>query len=189
MIRYNELKEPVFVIEMDQLEKDFVKKVLELTLKYGPILEKMNNLHNDQLNFNGFIDAFIDAAVPADVSSDGNANSSAKDICTLTNDMCKPHLKLLAFNKIYYEIKKFYDKETADLWLEDEWTGALYMHDASSSSSKPYCFAYDLDLLVEKGLFFVNKFPTAPAQHLTTFNNHVLEFISWNCNRTSGAKH
>ena len=151
------------------------------------IFQRMNGFHNDNLNFSSFIDAFIDAAIPAEVTIDGNANSSAHDVCTLKNDMTKPHLKLLAFNKIFYELKKKYGIEDAKAWLTLEWIGALYLHDSSTSTIVPYCFAYDLDQLVEKGLFFVNKFPAAPAKHLTTYSDHVLEFISWNCNRTSGA--
>lgn len=50
-----------------------------------------------------------------------------------------------------------------------------------------YCYAADLDLLVEKGLFFINKFKTEPAKHLTTFNDHCLEYIGWLSNRQSGA--
>lgn len=49
------------------------------------------------------------------------------------------------------------------------------------------CYAYDLTALVERGLFFVDKFKTEPAKHLTTYNDHVLEFISWTANRSSGA--
>lgn len=188
MIYLDENGKKNFAIVMNELDEDFVDTLDFLINKYGEKLLKMNSLHNDNLNFNEFIKAFIDSSTPADVSSDGNANSSSKDICTLMSDMNKPHSKLLAFNKIYIEIKKFFDKETADRWAEEEWTGASYLHDFPSSSFKPYCFAYDLDQLVERGLFFVNKFPTGPAKHLTTFNDHVLEFISWNCNRTSGAK-
>ena len=49
------------------------------------------------------------------------------------------------------------------------------------------CYAYDLTEVVSRGLFFVDKFKTGPAQHLTTYNDHVLEFISWAANRSSGA--
>lgn len=188
MIRTLEDGRKVFSIEMDRLDDDFVNELDRLSNKYGEKLQRMNNFHNTNLNFSDFIDAFIDASTPADVSSDGNANSSAKDICTLMSDMMKPHTKLLGYNKLFYELKKRYGKSKATVWLEDEWTGAQYLHDGSSVSFKPYCYAYDLDKLVEKGLYFVNKFPTGPAKHLTTFNDHVLEFISWNCNRTSGAK-
>jgi len=170
-----------------KLNKKFVTCLNKMKQKYGEKFERINGFHQMNLNFNDFIDNFIDAKNVADVSIDANANSSSKDINTLKSDMMKPHLKLLAFNKIFYEITKKYGLVTAEEWLENEWNGSFYLHNASTSSYLPYCFAYDLDLVVEKGLFFIDKFKSKPAQHLTTFNDHVLEFISWTSNRSSGA--
>ena len=170
-----------------KLNKKFVTCLNKMKQKYGEKFERINGFHQMNLNFNDFIDNFIDAKNVADVSIDANANSSSKDINTLKSDMMKPHLKLLAFNKIFYEITKKYGLTTAEEWLENEWNGSFYLHNASTSSYLPYCFAYDLDLVVEKGLFFIDKFKSKPAQHLTTFNDHVLEFISWTSNRSSGA--
>ena len=68
------------------------------------------------------------------------------------NEMPKPHRKLLAYNKIYYELNKVYGFKTANDWLEKEWTKALYMHDADTSTYVHYCFAYDLKDVAEKGL-------------------------------------
>lgn len=155
--------------------------------KYGEKFERINGFHQMNLNFTDFIDNFIDSKNVADVSIDANANSSIRDINTLKSDMMKPHLKLLAFNKIFYEMTKKYGLSTAEEWLENEWNGSFYLHNAPTSSYLPYCYAYDLDLVVEKGLFFIDKFKSKPAQHLTTFNDHVLEFISWTANRSSGA--
>lgn len=170
-----------------KLNKKFITCLNRLKEKYGEKFERINGFHNENLNFNDFIDNFIDSKSVADVSIDANANSSIKDINTLKSDMMKPHMKLLAFNKIFYEITKKYGLSTAEEWLECEWNGAFYLHNASTSSYLPYCYAYDLDLVVEKGLFFIDKFKSKPAQHLTTFNDHVLEFISWTSNRSSGA--
>ena len=101
--------------------------------------------------------------------------------------MPKPHRKLLAFNKIFYEIQKKYGFKTANEWLKAEWTGVLYIHDSDTSTFKSYCFAYDLKVLAEKGLFFLGKnFNAKPPQHLGTFVDFVKEFISYNSNRTSG---
>lgn len=50
-----------------------------------------------------------------------------------------------------------------------------------------YCFAYDLKPVVEKGLFFVDKFNAQPPKHLTTYTDFVGETVSWLSNRTSGA--
>lgn len=174
-------------IRLNKLNKNFVACMNKLREKYGEPFERINGFHNENLNFNDFIDNFIDSNNVADVTIDANANSSTKDINTLDSDMKKPHKKLLSFNKIFYEMTKKYGLASADEWLENEWNGIYYLHNASSSSFLPYCFAYDLDQLVEKGLFFIDKFKSRPAKHLTTFNDHVLEFISWTANRSSGA--
>lgn len=174
-------------IRLNKLNRNFVACLNKLSEKYGEKFERINGFHNENLNFNDFIDNFVDSKSVADVSIDANANSSTKDINTLKSDMTKPHLKLLAFNKIFYEITKKYGLTTAEEWLENEWNGAYYLHNAATSSYLPYCYAYDLDMIVEKGLFFIDKFKSRPAQHLTTFNDHVLEFISWTANRSSGA--
>ena len=106
---------------------------------------------------------------------------------TLMNEMPKSHRKLLAYNKIYLEINKRYGFKTANEWLNAEWTKAIYMHDADTSTYVHYCFAYDLKDLAEKGLFFLNNFNAEPPQHLSTFVDFVKEYISFASNRSSGA--
>ena len=101
--------------------------------------------------------------------------------------MPKPHEKLLAFNKIYYEIQKKYGFKAANDWLRMEWEGKLYMHDANTSTFKSYCFAYDLKDLAEKGLYFIEGRNAKPARHYITFVDFIKEFISYAANRTSGA--
>jgi ribonucleoside-triphosphate reductase len=144
-------------------------------------------LSDAQLSFTDFIDAFIDTETVADASVDGNANVGNKDMRTLMNEMPKPHRKLLAYNKIYYEMNKRYGFKTANEWLKKEWSRALYLHDADTATFKPYCYAYTLKRLAEEGLFFLNSFNHEPAQHLTTFIDFVKEFVSYNSNLTSGA--
>lgn len=101
--------------------------------------------------------------------------------------MNKPHAKLLAFNKIFCELNKKYGYKAACEWLKNEWDGHFYLHDASSSTFVPYCFAYDIEKLVKKGLFFINNFNSQPPKHLSTFTDFVGEFVSWVSNRSSGA--
>ena len=110
-----------------------------------------------------------------------------KDIVTLEKEMPKPHEKLLAFNKIYYEIQKKYGFKAANTWLRMEWMGQLYMHDANTATFKSYCFAYDLKDLAEKGLYFIEGRNAKPAKHYITFIDFIKEFVSFASNRTSGA--
>lgn len=163
---------------------DFISK---LKKKYDSRFEMMNGFSNSNLNFTDFIDNFIKSKTVAETTIDANANSTTRDVRTLLADMVKPHTKLLSYNKIFKEIIKKYGNEVAETWLEGEWNGQFYLHNSATSSFTPYCYAYDLDKLVEKGLFFINKFKTGAPRHLTTFNDHVLEFISWASNRSSGA--
>lgn len=155
--------------------------------KYGEEFIKFNTLTKENLNFTTFIDGFIDSNNVANASIDSNANVKAKDICSLENEMSKPHLKLLAYNKIFYEIEKKYGTKRAEMWLEGEWNGQFYLHDSYSASFKSYCFAYDLEDLVQKGLYFVDGYGGGAPKHLTTFVTQCKEFVSWASNRTSGA--
>lgn len=170
-----------------EFDADFMNFISHLKVVYGEDFAKLNGFSNNNLNFTSFIDNFVDSQTVADATIDGNANSSNKDIKTLMSDMIKPHTKLIAYNKIFYEMKKKYGLKKAQEWLENEWNGTFYLHNAPTSTYIPYCFAYDLDEIAEKGLFFIEKFKPSAAKHLTTFNDHVLEFISWASNRSSGA--
>ena len=169
-----------------KLDRNFTTAFNKLLNKYGDEFARLNGFAAEQLSYTDFIDNFIDTDTVADASVDGNANVGQKDIVTLINEMPKPHQKLLAFNKIYYELNKKYGYKTANEWLENEWNGHLYLHDANTSSFVHYCFAYDLKDVAEKGLFFIENFNAEPPKHLETFVDFVKEFVSWACNRTSG---
>ena len=170
-----------------ELKKNFINAYNKMQNEYGEEMASINGFSAGQLSYTDFIDNFIDSDTVADASVDGNANVGQKDIVTLINEMPKPHQKLLAFNKIYYELNKKYGFKTANDWLRNEWDGHLYLHDANTSTFVHYCFAYDLKDLAEKGLFFIDNFNAEPPQHLETFVDFVKEFVSWTCNRSSGA--
>lgn len=170
-----------------ELKKNFINAYNKMQNEYGEEMASINGFSAGQLSYTDFIDNFIDSDTVADASVDGNANVGQKDIVTLINEMPKPHQKLLAFNKIHYEINKKYGFKVANDWLRNEWDGHLYLHDANTSTFVHYCFAYDLKDLAEKGLFFIENFNAEPPQHLETFVDFVKEFVSWTCNRSSGA--
>ena len=171
-----------------KLKKNFTTQYNKLQAEFGTDLARLNGFDDDQLSYTDFIDNFIDTKVVADASIDGNSNVSKKDMVTLLNEMPKPHRKLLAYNKIYYEMQKAFGFKTANEWLRAEWIGQIYMHDADTSTFKHYCFAYDLKDLAEQGLYFIGApFNPEPAKHLTTFVDFVKEYISYASNRSSGA--
>lgn len=170
-----------------RLGKNFTTAFNKLLGEYGEEFAILNGFDDKKLSYTDFIDNFIDTETVADASVDGNANVGHKDIVTMINEMSKSHQKLLAFNKIYYELNKKYDFKTANEWLKLEWNKTLGLHDAHTSTMIPYCFAYDLKDLAEKGLYFIENFNAQPAQHLATFVDFVKEHCSYASNRSAGA--
>lgn len=170
-----------------KLDHNFTAAFNRLNAEGGDQLSRLNGFSESQLSYTDFIDNFIDKNTVADSSIDGNANVGTKDVCSLLSEMNKPHLKLLAFNKIFYEMNKKWGFQTANEWLKAEWQGDFYLHDASTSTSVPYCYAYDLEDLAKKGLYFIEGFNAQPPEHLVTWTDFVGEFVSWTSNRSSGA--
>ena len=182
-----------------KLDRNFTVQLNKLFEKYGEELRKLNGISKEQLSFTDFIDNYVATDTVADASIDGSANVSHRDIVTLLNEMPKPHQKLLSLHKIHLEMQKKYGLQTANEWLESEFVGRLYLHDSHTSAFTHYCFSYDLKDLAEKGLYFIDGsclkdedesgvgFNSEPPKHLETFVDFVKEFVSWTCNRSSGA--
>lgn len=169
-----------------KVNKDFERALQGVVSKYGEDFEILNGFHESQLNYSDFIDGFVDKNV-ADVTIDANANAHHKDICSLLGEKGKSEDKLFAFNKIFMELKKKYGLRIAKEWLDTEYSGGFYLHDAPSSTYKPYCYAYDLTRLANEGLFFLEDYNNEKPHHLTTFLDDVIEFVSFMSNRSSGA--
>lgn len=169
-----------------KVDHDFETTMRMLDEKYGEEFAYLNGFHESQLNFSDFIEGFIDKNV-ADATIDSNANASTKDIRSLMSEKGKSLDKLFCFNKLFIEMKKRYGLAAAREWLESEYNGAFYMHDAHTSTFLPYCYAYDLTRLATEGLFFLKNYNHQPPKHLTTFLDCVIETLSFAANRSSGA--
>ena len=171
-----------------KLNKDFERFFNVLKEEYGDDFAELNGLSESKLSYNDFMDNFVAKKTVSDSSIDGSSNVHNKDIVTLRSEMSKPHEKLMAYSKIFYEYKKEFGLREAKKWMELEWNKALYLHDANTSTFIPYCFAYDISKLAEEGLFYLDRHrKPEPPKHLETFVDFVKEFINFTSNRTSGA--
>ena len=162
-------------LEIDiSLDKDFITQYNALQNEFGEKIAKLNGFADSQLSYTDFIDNFIDKnGTVADKSVDANSNVSHKDIVCLEREMAKPHAKVLAFNKIYYEIKKKFGFFKANQWLRAEWIGQLYMHDACSASFRSYCFTGDTKILTNYGIKRLDELVNIPIMVLN--KNHGWE--------------
>ncbi len=140
------------------LSQCYEHDVSELKSKYGTVMTNLNGLSDDHLNYGKFIENFIDNQVVADATIDQSANIDMKDITSLMTEGSKAHFKELSLNKIHFEMIKKYGRQTAKEWLEGEWNGEYYLHNAHSSSFMPYCYYGKENLYVkykEEG-FYIN---------------------------------
>lgn len=170
------------------LNKDFERFFDKLKEEYGEDFVELNGLDDAHLSPTNFLDLFVKYTTVADASVDGSSNVNQKDIVTLRSEKSKSQEKLMAYFKIFLELKQKYGLRHAKKWLELEWNKALYMHDANTSTLISYCFAYDLTKMVKEGLYWLpDHVKDEPAKHLETFVDFVKEFISFTSNRTSGA--
>lgn len=170
-----------------KLTKNFTTIFNKLQEKYGEEFLELQGLSDENLGLTTFIDNFVDSDNVANSSIDANSNISQKDIVSLISEMSKPHRKLLAFNKIYYELNKKYGFKEANKIIESLWNYDLYLHDFDSSTFYSYCFAYDIKEIVEKGLFFIDNYNTKPPKHLDSFVQILMEAIAFLSRRQSGA--
>lgn len=169
-----------------RLKKNFATQFNRLNEKYGEDFAKLNGLDDSKLSFTDFIDNFIDSDNVANASVDSNSNINQKDVVTLLSEMAKPHRKLLAYNKIYYELQKKYGFKTANKIIEEVWNYAIYLHDFDSATFYHYCFAYDITDIAEKGLYFIEDYNAEPAKHLDSFVQILMEAIAFLSRRQSG---
>lgn len=170
-----------------ELNEDFERCLDALRIKYGSDFEYINGLHPSQLDSTEFLNKFTQNKTLADTTIDPNANANHKDIRSFMTEKGKPQDKLFGLNKIFLEIKKKWGIRTARQWLEEEFSRGFYLNDAASASYYPYCYAVDVSRLAREGLFFLPEYNHQPPKHLTTFLDDLIEFVSFLCNRQSGA--
>ncbi len=169
------------------LDRQFKNKLEELYDKYGEDMMQIEGMSTEQLDTCDFFKKFMETDTVADATIDDNANVTNKNIVTMLNEANKPFLKLLSRNKLYIELREEFGKKIADEFLESVVNGEIYEHDSFLSSYQPYCMAFSLKNIVEKGLYFIEEMKANSPQHWDTFNHHVLEFVSYATNQTAGA--
>lgn len=170
-----------------RLQKNFQTQLNKLEQEYGEEFFKLQGLDEDKLSFTDFMDGFVDSDNVANASVDSTSNISQKDIVTMMSEMSKPHQKMLAFHKLYCEIHKMYGFKAANEAFEKMWNYSIYMHDFNTCTFLPYCFAFDLKDIVEKGLFFIEGYNAKPAKHLDSFVQILMEAVAFLSRRQSGA--
>ena len=91
-----------------KLDADFERFFAKLQEEYGEDFLKLNGLDQSHLSPTNFLDLFVNQSTVADASVDGSSNVRQKDIVTLRSEKGKPQEKLMAYFKIFLEMKQKY---------------------------------------------------------------------------------
>jgi len=167
-------------------QPEFDELLNKLEHKYGTDMLELEGLGSN-LDLDKFNKKFFSNDLVGDVSVDSNANVRSKHMGTYFTEVYKPFTKLNSLYVIWKELKKYYGKAIADEFIESEINGAIYLHDAHHAAFMPYCYAYSLEQIVRDGLPFIDTIQSVPAKHLGTFIQHVIQFVMFASNQSSGA--
>lgn len=158
-------------------------------------IDELHNIPDDfleleglswQLDISAFTEHFFNNGI-LNSSIDSNANVRSTNVYTYFNEVIKPWSKLYSLYYIYEKMKLLFNIDDAKKFLRYEIFGDLYLHDAHHAAFEPYCYAYSLRPIVEKGLFFIDSIKSVPAKHLSSFIQHVIQFVMFASNQQSGA--
>lgn len=166
--------------------------LIEKLRKQSPAeLFALSGISPEQLDINHMARDFFRSsnrkgAATADHSIDPNANVSGRDVITFNYEVPKAYMKLNSLYNLWLSLRDGFDEETADLAIESEVNGLLYIND-SWDIGRPYCFNYSMYDIALEGLKMGGRLNIVPARSLATFLRQVEQFTVYAANSTLGA--
>jgi ribonucleoside-triphosphate reductase len=170
-------------------DQDFDDLWMHLKSKYPEKLFDIDGL-GKQLDMMNFTNEFFSEGTTcvADVSIDANANVDDKTVISYNHELPKPFMKLNSYYMLWKEIKRLYDRVTADEIIEKQVAGDIYINDVHGiASAMPYCFNYSTYDIMTKGLPMIKKIKSIPPKYLYSFKSQVEQFTIIAANSTLGA--
>ena len=154
--------------------------------QYSDELLRLNGVSDEQVNIESFYQSLTSGNF-ADNSVDSNANVASRSSAAIMQEIDKPRQKKFALQLIHKVLSEWHDANYADEVIDDILTGLLYPYDLALFMYCHYCYAYSAEEIMKKGLPFIPKLYSRPAQHARSFIAHVNQFVQYAANRQSGA--
>lgn len=170
-------------------DSDFDDLWMHLKSKYPDKLFELDGV-GKQLDMVEFTNKFFseETTTTADVSVDANANVTDVNSITYDVELPKSFMRLNSYYYLWKELKRLYDRVTADEIIEQQISGDIYINDVYGiASSKPYCFNYSTYDIMQKGLPMITKIKSIPPKYLYSFKSQVEQFVIFAANSTLGA--
>lgn len=165
-----------FLTQLNNIIAKYPKNVSEKLLE-------LNGISSDRLALDSQWETYIS---DDSESVDPNANKRDNAVPSTFSEFGKGAFRLFGMEFFYNAIKKHYSEEDAKKWLEYQFNMQIYTHDLHGPHL-PYCYSFTLDKIVEHGLTFIQNVKSVPPKHVTSFIQHVIQFIWYASNSIMGA--
>ena len=132
-------------------DQDFDDLWMHLKSKFPEKLFDIDGL-GKQIDMMNFTNEFFseDTTCVADVSIDANANVDDNTVISYNHELPKPFMKLNSYYMLWKEIKRLYDRVTADEIIEKQVAGDIYINDVHGiASGMPYSYYGKNSLIVK----------------------------------------
>ena len=133
--------------------------------------EKIRNLKSTMLDYKALVDNYLQVA-----------DWRVKENSTVTYSVGGLILSNSGAITANYWLSEVYDKEIADAHKN----GDIHLHDLSMLTG--YCAGWSLKQLIQQGLGIPGKINSAPAKHLSTLCNQMVNFLGIMQNEWAGAQ-
>ena len=145
--------------------------VAKAYILYRKQREKIRNLKSTMLDYKALVDGYLKVA-----------DWRVKENSTVTYSVGGLILSNSGAITANYWLSEIYDKEIA----EAHKSGDLHLHDLSMLTG--YCAGWSLKQLIQQGLGIPGKINSAPAKHLSTLCNQMVNFLGIMQNEWAGAQ-
>ena len=145
--------------------------VAKAYILYRKQREKIRNLKSTMLDYKSLVDNYLQVA-----------DWRVKENSTVTYSVGGLILSNSGAITANYWLSEIYDKEIA----EAHKSGDMHLHDLSMLTG--YCAGWSLKQLIQQGLGIPGKINSAPAKHLSTLCNQMVNFLGIMQNEWAGAQ-
>jgi ribonucleoside-triphosphate reductase len=159
-------------------QEEFKECLARLEKKYGYEIYNMSGI-GKQLDLNNYgKEYFKDKKNTADVSVDSNSNVGLKNVVVWNVESEKPQKLIYSYYRMWKAMKKKYGLEYANLAVEKQISGEIYINDFYSyHSSRFYCYNYStLDTALNGVPKGIDTEESVPSVYLGTFFEHLQLF-------------
>lgn len=109
-------------------DQDFDDLIMHLKSKYPKKLFDLDGI-GEQTDMSKFSRKFFSSKVTADASVDANANVDDISVIVYNTELPKPFFRLNSYYILWKELKRLYGLEVANIIVEKQLTGDIYIHD------------------------------------------------------------